>query len=163
MVARRSGVWSRAQVVPNGYIRKVSASVSENRRCCRKNRAGMFSRRTNQTQFARVYSHGGPIRRNTRGYILRARSSGFSYCRSASPSGNTGLLGWWAGTNLFAPAKRFVTIRNNTSALTLRRAGAVQRAAVRRDARGSHPRRHERHRPQPPGVTGLLSGVITVL
>eukprot|EP00976_Prorocentrum_cordatum_P095809 1190304-Prorocentrum_minimum.AAC.4 len=32
--------------------------------------AGIFSRRTNRTQDARVYSHEGPIGRRTRGYIL---------------------------------------------------------------------------------------------
>eukprot|EP00976_Prorocentrum_cordatum_P022540 461021-Prorocentrum_minimum.AAC.1 len=32
-------------------------------------RTGIFSRRTNQTQEARVYSHDGPIGRRTRGYI----------------------------------------------------------------------------------------------
>eukprot|EP00959_Pyramimonas_sp_CCMP1952_P246285 5147621-Pyramimonas_sp.AAC.1 len=31
---------------------------------------GIFSRRTNQTQEARVYSHDGPIRRRKRGYII---------------------------------------------------------------------------------------------
>eukprot|EP00976_Prorocentrum_cordatum_P116402 1196156-Prorocentrum_minimum.AAC.5 len=38
-------------------------------------RAGIFSRRTNQTQNARVYSHNGPIRRKTRGYILTTDQS----------------------------------------------------------------------------------------
>eukprot|EP00976_Prorocentrum_cordatum_P043609 882349-Prorocentrum_minimum.AAC.1 len=33
--------------------------------------AGIFSRWTNQTQDARVYSHDGPIRRRKCGYILR--------------------------------------------------------------------------------------------
>eukprot|EP00959_Pyramimonas_sp_CCMP1952_P119456 2497775-Pyramimonas_sp.AAC.1 len=33
-------------------------------------RAGIFSQQTNQTQDARVYSHDGPIRRGTRGFIL---------------------------------------------------------------------------------------------
>eukprot|EP00959_Pyramimonas_sp_CCMP1952_P166019 3469931-Pyramimonas_sp.AAC.2 len=32
--------------------------------------AGIFSRSTNQTQEARVFSHGGPIRRRRRAYVL---------------------------------------------------------------------------------------------
>eukprot|EP00976_Prorocentrum_cordatum_P000913 18411-Prorocentrum_minimum.AAC.1 len=32
--------------------------------------AGIFSRRTNRTKDARVYSHDGPIGRRTHGYIL---------------------------------------------------------------------------------------------
>eukprot|EP00976_Prorocentrum_cordatum_P076349 1182269-Prorocentrum_minimum.AAC.1 len=37
--------------------------------------AGIFSRRTNQTQETWVYSHNGPIRRRKRGYILTADQS----------------------------------------------------------------------------------------
>eukprot|EP00976_Prorocentrum_cordatum_P066264 1178239-Prorocentrum_minimum.AAC.1 len=37
--------------------------------------AGIFSRRTNQTQEARVYSHDGPIRRRKRRYILTTDQS----------------------------------------------------------------------------------------
>eukprot|EP00976_Prorocentrum_cordatum_P063896 1177263-Prorocentrum_minimum.AAC.5 len=37
--------------------------------------AGIFSRRTNQTQSARVYSNDGPIRRSQRGYILTTNQS----------------------------------------------------------------------------------------
>eukprot|EP00976_Prorocentrum_cordatum_P070915 1180118-Prorocentrum_minimum.AAC.1 len=37
--------------------------------------AGIFSRRTNRTQKAKVYSHGGPIRRRKRKYILTADQS----------------------------------------------------------------------------------------
>eukprot|EP00959_Pyramimonas_sp_CCMP1952_P162867 3404867-Pyramimonas_sp.AAC.1 len=37
--------------------------------------AGMFSRRTNQTREAQVYSQGGPIRRKKRRYILTADQS----------------------------------------------------------------------------------------
>ena len=37
--------------------------------------AGIFSRRTNQTQQAQVYSHDGPIRRRRRGYILMTDQS----------------------------------------------------------------------------------------
>eukprot|EP00976_Prorocentrum_cordatum_P092677 1189054-Prorocentrum_minimum.AAC.2 len=36
---------------------------------------GIFSRRTNHTQGARVNSHNGPIRRRKRGYILTADQS----------------------------------------------------------------------------------------
>eukprot|EP00959_Pyramimonas_sp_CCMP1952_P035281 739125-Pyramimonas_sp.AAC.1 len=35
----------------------------------------IFSRRTNQTQKARLYSHDGPIRRRKRGYILTTDQS----------------------------------------------------------------------------------------
>eukprot|EP00976_Prorocentrum_cordatum_P057856 1165860-Prorocentrum_minimum.AAC.1 len=37
--------------------------------------AGIFSRRTNQPQAAQVYSHGGPISRRKRRYILTADQS----------------------------------------------------------------------------------------
>eukprot|EP00959_Pyramimonas_sp_CCMP1952_P400448 8390888-Pyramimonas_sp.AAC.1 len=37
--------------------------------------AGIFSRRTNQTQEAWVYSHNGPTRRRKRGYILMMNQS----------------------------------------------------------------------------------------
>eukprot|EP00976_Prorocentrum_cordatum_P112760 1195588-Prorocentrum_minimum.AAC.3 len=40
--------------------------------------AGIFSRWTNQTQEARVYSHDGPIRRRKRRYILTMDQSGVS-------------------------------------------------------------------------------------
>eukprot|EP00959_Pyramimonas_sp_CCMP1952_P172653 3607622-Pyramimonas_sp.AAC.1 len=36
---------------------------------------GMFSRRTNRTKEAWVYSHGGPIGRRKHGYILTADQS----------------------------------------------------------------------------------------
>eukprot|EP00959_Pyramimonas_sp_CCMP1952_P133673 2795197-Pyramimonas_sp.AAC.2 len=46
-------------------------------------RVGIFSRRTNQTQDARVHSHVGPIRRKTRGYLSTGRR-GFSSSRSVT-------------------------------------------------------------------------------
>eukprot|EP00976_Prorocentrum_cordatum_P026553 539575-Prorocentrum_minimum.AAC.1 len=36
---------------------------------------GIFSRRTNHTQDARVYSHNGPIKHRKRGYILTTDQS----------------------------------------------------------------------------------------
>eukprot|EP00976_Prorocentrum_cordatum_P009141 182463-Prorocentrum_minimum.AAC.1 len=48
--------------------------------------AGMFSRRTHQTQEARVYSHDEPIRRWKRGYILTT---------NPSDAGSAGIFSRW--------------------------------------------------------------------
>eukprot|EP00976_Prorocentrum_cordatum_P106155 1194395-Prorocentrum_minimum.AAC.6 len=42
----------------------------------------IFSRRTNRTHEARVYSHGGPIGHMMRGYILKADGGATMYCRA---------------------------------------------------------------------------------
>eukprot|EP00959_Pyramimonas_sp_CCMP1952_P469757 9495503-Pyramimonas_sp.AAC.2 len=60
-------------------------------------RAGMFSRRTNQRQDAQVCSHGEPIRRRKRGYILGLpviRFFGVPSSRSTVASSGRGRSDW---------------------------------------------------------------------
>eukprot|EP00959_Pyramimonas_sp_CCMP1952_P095785 2002824-Pyramimonas_sp.AAC.1 len=53
-------------------------------------RAGIFSRRTSQTQEARVYSYDIPIRRKKRGYILTTDQSDTGVAVAPSPTTPTG-------------------------------------------------------------------------
>eukprot|EP00976_Prorocentrum_cordatum_P064877 1177670-Prorocentrum_minimum.AAC.1 len=56
-----------APLTHHGYI--LTADQSDTRS------TGIFSRRTNQTQETRVYSHGGPIRHRKHGYIFTTDQS----------------------------------------------------------------------------------------